>query len=162
MSQTESACQEDHRPSPPRVRTSTEPSAQPKRSRPVVGAEPVRAVIVDDNDHFVDHVSRLLVEEGLDVVGVAGDRGRGLRLIADLCPDVVFVDICLGPENGLDLVSDLASSGLAKEMLVVLLSSSAVEELRVLFEHSDADDYLPKMYLSGDAIRDILGGNGHK
>lgn len=118
-------------------------------------------MIVDDSDGFVDLVSRLLVADGFDVVGAAPDGERGLRLISDLCPDVAFVDLYLGRDNGLELIAELVRSGLADEMFVILISSCAAEDLHELFECSVADGYLPKMELTAEAIRDILGGNGH-
>jgi hypothetical protein len=41
---------------------------------------------------------------------------------------------------------------------MILMSSCAPDALRTVFEGSDADAYLPKTELSGDAIRDSLGG----
>ncbi|GAA4481759.1 hypothetical protein GCM10023191_001040 [Actinoallomurus oryzae] len=115
-------------------------------------------MVVDDNNSFTDAVSHLLVADGFDMVGAAADHEHGLELISDLCPDVALVDLYLGEGNGLDLIADIVRSGLAERMFMILMSSCAPDALRTVFEGSDADAYLPKTELSGDAIRDSLGG----
>lgn len=125
---------------------------------PVADTDRVRSVIIDDSDAFVDLASRLLTAEGFEVVGAAADCEQGLRLIHDLCPDLVLVDLYLGAGNGLELIADIAGSGLAEQMHVILISSCATEELRELFERSAADGYLSKLDLSGDTVRQILRG----
>jgi DNA-binding NarL/FixJ family response regulator len=113
-------------------------------------------VIVDDDDRFIRAVSALLVRDGFHVVGTACDRARGLRLIADVSPDVALVDFCLGRGSGIELIADIARTGLAARVFMILVSACAEDELRGVFELSAADGYLPKPNLSGDAIRRLL------
>jgi CheY-like chemotaxis protein len=125
------------------------------------GANGVRSVIVDDNDHFIAMVSSLLVADGFEVAGAAGDSAQGLRLVSAVCPDVALIDLCLGEENGLELIAELARSGLAATMFMILISTCAAEDLRAVCAGSAADAYLPKMDLSADAVRCILTEDGH-
>lgn len=143
-----------------RVRTSVKRPVRTRQLRPAADLDRVRSVIVDDSDGFVSLVSRQLVTDGFDVVGVAANRDQGLRLVYDLCPDVALVDLFLGAGNGLELIADIVCSGLADEMFVILISSCAADDLRELFECSVADGYLSKLEMSGDAVRSILGGMG--
>jgi two-component system, response regulator PdtaR len=121
-------------------------------------ADGVRCVIVDDDDRFIRVVSGLLVGDGFHVVGAACDRAQGLRLVADVSPDVALVDLCLGRDSGTELIADIARTALAARVFMILVSACAEDELREVFELSAADGYLPKPNLSGGAIRQLLRG----
>lgn len=67
--------------SPPassRISAERAASALARQFRSVDGTERVRSIIVDDSARFVQAISRLLVSDGFDVVGAAGDRDLDL------------------------------------------------------------------------------------
>ena len=70
---------------------------------------PLRYLLVDDNRYFLGAARDLLEREGIEVVGVASTSAETLRLVGQLRPDVVLVDIDLGDECGFDLASRLAA-----------------------------------------------------
>ncbi|HST64192.1 MAG TPA: response regulator transcription factor, partial [Mycobacteriales bacterium] len=78
----------------------------------------LRCVIVDDSDAFVEAARTLLEREGLAVLGAAATSADALRLVAELRPDVVLVDIDLGPESGLELTRRLARTAAPPVILV--------------------------------------------
>jgi DNA-binding NarL/FixJ family response regulator len=64
---------------------------------------PLRVVVVDDHDLFRSGLRRLLDEDdGLEVVGEARSGDQAVARIAELCPDVVVMDVNMpgmsGPE----------------------------------------------------------------
>ena len=61
---------------------------------------PLRCLLVDDNEAFLEAASLLLEREGLTVVGVASSIAEALRQARALRPDVILVDIGLGEEPG--------------------------------------------------------------
>lgn len=64
----------------------------------------MRVLVVDDEPLARDELGYLLSEhEGVEVVGEAGDGETALRLVRERKPDVVFMDIDLGGDNGIDL-----------------------------------------------------------
>jgi two-component system LytT family response regulator len=68
----------------------------------------MKAVIIDDEPPARREMRRLLaVQEGVRVVGEAGDLATARGLLLRTRPDVIFLDIRLGRESGFDLVSDL-------------------------------------------------------
>src|SRR6202035_5240077 len=72
---------------------------------------PLRCMLVDDNDAFLEAASVLLEREGLTVVGVASSIAEALRQARALRPDLILVDIGLGDESGFDLAQLLAGDG---------------------------------------------------
>jgi DNA-binding NarL/FixJ family response regulator len=113
-------------------------------------------LIVDDNVSFLGAAQVLLEREGLSVVGVASNTADALRLAAELRPDVVLVDIMLGPESGFALARRLVDDGGGGEWAVILISTHAQADFAELIAESPAAGFLPKSELSTDAIRRIL------
>ena len=70
----------------------------------------LRCVIVDDSPAVLRAASELLEGQGIVVLGVAATGVQAVRLIDELEPDVVLVDIDLGPESGFDLARRLVDT----------------------------------------------------
>jgi DNA-binding NarL/FixJ family response regulator len=122
----------------------------------ISSAEGVRCVIVDDNDRFAHSFSHLLARCGFHVVGVASNSAESLRLVADVRPDVAFIDLRLGEEeSGIDLVAEFTRMGLTGRMYRILVSACGTDELFEARAISEADACFSKRDLCADVIRDI-------
>jgi DNA-binding NarL/FixJ family response regulator len=111
----------------------------------------MRCAIVDDSPALLDAARVLLEREGIAVVGVASTIAEALALVEREEPDVVLIDIDLGPESGFDLARQLADNRTAARS--ILISTHAERDFRELIADSPALGFLPKAQLSGDAIR---------
>lgn len=70
----------------------------------------IRAIIVDDEPHCLDRLSRLLVEQcaaTVQLVGSAQTVAAGIQLIRQTQPDLVFLDIQLHDQTGFELLKAL-------------------------------------------------------
>jgi len=65
-------------------------------------ATPPRVLLVEDNPDDRQLVRELLETEGIEVVGEAPDGAVGVRLAAELEPDVVLMDLRLPGMSGLE------------------------------------------------------------
>jgi two-component system, NarL family, nitrate/nitrite response regulator NarL len=119
---------------------------------------PMRCLIVDDNQSFLEAARVLLEREGLTVAGVASTCAEALRQAETLRPDVVLVDISLGEESGLDLAQRLVEEDLGAGATVVLISTCAEADFAELIAGSRAAGFIPKAELSASAIRRIVDG----
>jgi CheY-like chemotaxis protein len=117
----------------------------------------LRCLIVDDSTHFLEVVRGLLERDGVAVVGVASNGAQALRATAELRPDVVLVDIDLGGESGFEVATRLARQT-DEAPPIILISAQADEDYADLIAASPAVGFLPKTSLSGQTIRDQLGG----
>ena len=120
---------------------------------------PIRCVIVDDNQSFLEAARAFLERDGLIVSGVASTCAEALRQVETLHPEVVLVDISLGEESGLDLARRLVEDELGVGAAVVLISTRAEEDVADLIAESPAAGFLPKEELSASAIRRIMDGD---
>lgn len=120
---------------------------------------PLRCLLVDDNEAFLEAASLLLEREGLTVVGVAASIAEALRQARALRPDVILVDIGLGNESGFDLAWLLArdEQGDQGGADVILISTGAEADYADLIAESPVAGFLPKPELSARGISRILG-----
>jgi len=114
-----------------------------------------RCVIVDDSPAFVAAARSLLERQGMTVLGTAATGAEAARLAAELHPDVMLVDIDLGPESGFDVARRLAES---PGPPVILISTYAEEDYADLIAASPALGFIPKATLSAAAIVGMLDG----
>jgi DNA-binding NarL/FixJ family response regulator len=118
---------------------------------------PLRCVLVDDNEAFLETASLLLEREGLAIVGMASTIAGALRQVRALRPDLVLVDIGLGNESGFDLARLLAQDGQIAGAEVILISTGAEADYRELIDDSPAAGFLAKSELSVRGISRLLG-----
>ena len=116
------------------------------------GSMPIRCLIVDDNDSFLDAARVVLRREGLNVVGVASAGAEALGRAEELQPDVVLVDIALRDESGFDVARRLAGDG----RTVILISTRSEADFADLIAESPAAGFVPKSQLSARAIERFL------
>ena len=117
---------------------------------------PLRCLLVDDNDAFLETASLLLEREGLTIVGMASNIAEALRQVRALRPDIVLVDIGLGDENGFDLARLLAQDGQAGGAEVILISTGDEADYLELIDDSPAVGFLAKSELSARGISRLL------
>jgi DNA-binding NarL/FixJ family response regulator len=98
----------------------------------------LRVMIVDDSEPFLEAARVLLLREGVEVVGVASTSEETLRRAAQLQPDVLLVDVMLGPDSGVELARRLGE-GWLDGGAVILVSTHAEADLVDLTTDSPAN-----------------------
>ena len=84
----------------------------------------IRAVIVEDEPLAAEYLAALLDDTcRVEVLGTAAESESGLRLCAELRPDVVFLDINLPGRDGVSLATQLAM--LAQPPRLVFITGNA-------------------------------------
>jgi CheY-like chemotaxis protein len=116
---------------------------------------PLRCLLVDDSDAFLETASLLLEREGVTVVGVASSIAEALQQVRALRPDVILVDIGLGDESGFTLAQHLARDHQRAD--VILISAGAEADYAELIANSPVAGFLAKSQLSASRIDRILG-----
>jgi DNA-binding NarL/FixJ family response regulator len=112
----------------------------------------VRVVVVDDHDLFRTGLKTLLEEQGVDVVGEAPNGQTAIRLVSELAPDVVVMDLNMPGLTGVETTRALA--GVAPLTRVVVLTISADDEDVMNAVMAGACGYL----LKDSSIQDLIVG----
>ena len=85
--------------------------------------EETRVLVVDDHDLFRTGLVNLLSDQGVSVVGEAPNGETALRLVQELAPDVVVMDLNMPGISGVDATREIAA--VAPRTRVVVLTISA-------------------------------------
>jgi DNA-binding NarL/FixJ family response regulator len=121
-----------------------------------------KLVIVDDHEALREGLVALLVGQGLEVVGAAGNVAAGLDLVEQVAPDVALVDIRLPDGNGIDLTRELLAQRPA--LGVILYTGDSDAELLYSGLDSGARGYALKAGSMAElvgAIKRIAAGGSY-
>lgn len=102
----------------------------------------MRVLLVDDHALFRVGLQGLLERRGIGVVAAAGSGQEGIRLVAELTPDIVLLDMRMPDMSGLEVLKALRKNGAA--MPIVMLTTSDDERDLVEALRSGAQGYLLK------------------
>jgi two-component system NarL family response regulator len=104
----------------------TEASSGPAPGTP--GVEPIRVVVVDDQELFRRGLTMLLgVEPDIEVVGEAGDGVSAAQLVADVVPDVVLLDVRMPKRTGLEACIEIKELVPAARIIMLTVSDEEAD-----------------------------------
>ncbi len=95
---------------------------------PYPASEPLRYVIVDDNNAVVDVFSTIVETMAGQVVGTAPTGSEGMVLYFDLLPDIVVMDVSMPDMNGIDAIKGILRMNPAAN--IVIISGNNYPEIR--------------------------------
>jgi DNA-binding NarL/FixJ family response regulator len=82
----------------------------------------LRVLLVDDHDLFRTGLKNLLAEQGLKVAGEAASGDIALRLVGELAPDVVIMDLNMPGISGVDTIREITASAPLARVVVLTIS----------------------------------------
>jgi len=100
---------------------------------------PVRVVVADDHPIWRDAVERDLAAAGTQVVGMAGDGEKAVRVCRATRPDVLVCDLQMPGRSGVEVTRELAG-----ELRVLVLSASGEQQDVLEAVKAGATGYLVK------------------
>ncbi|MDR6979270.1 DNA-binding NarL/FixJ family response regulator [Streptomyces sp. 3330] len=125
------------------------------------GSKPARVVVADDQTVVREGIVMLLgLLPGVEVVGAAGDGEEAVRLVAELAPDVVLMDLRMPRCDGVEATRRIRSEHPGTQ--VVVLTTYADDESLFPALKAGARGYLTKD-AGGDeivrAVHSVLSGD---
>jgi len=122
--------------------------------------ETIKLVIADDNKEFCDLLQEYIAEdESFKLVGVAHNGVEAVRLISEVQPDLVLLDIIMPHLDGLGVLEEIAHT--EKRPHVIMFSAMGQENMTNRAVELGADYYLLKPFdleILGKRIRQVLYG----
>jgi AmiR/NasT family two-component response regulator len=109
----------------------------------------MRVVIAEDEALIRLDLREMLVEEGFDVVGEAGDGVQAVALANELLPDVVICDIKMPKMDGIAAAAQIAGKRIAP---VVMLTAFSQRDLVEKARDAGAMAYLVKPFQKRDLL----------
>jgi DNA-binding NarL/FixJ family response regulator len=127
----------------------------------------IRVLLVDDQDLFREGVAVILgAQDGIEVVGQAGDGRDGVRLADELAPDVVLMDLRMPEMDGVEATRQLflpeRVAARTTPLRVVVLTTFDLDDRATTAIRHGASGFLLKGATPAqltDAVRTVHGGN---
>ena len=102
--------------------------AVPQQQRAKTGGEPIRVVVVDDQELFRRGLTMLLaVEEDIDVVGEAGDGVAATELAATTVPDVILMDVRMPKRSGIEACLSIKEAAPTARIIMLTVSDEEAD-----------------------------------
>ncbi|MBX2992413.1 MAG: response regulator transcription factor [Bacteroidetes bacterium] len=112
----------------------------------------IPAIIIDDEQSCISRLSGLLESHCADTIRLTGSADsveRGIRLIQDAQPGLVFLDVQIGEETGFDLLRRL------KDVTFEVVFTTAYEKYAMQAIKFSAADYLLKPVDPDDLVHAV-------
>ena len=113
----------------------------------------VRVLIADDHDLFRTGLRSLLEEQGVIIVGEAASGAEAVRLVRELAPEVVVMDLNMPEMTGVEATRRIAASAPLTRVLVLTISDQDGDVLDAIV--AGACGYLLKDSTIQELIRGI-------
>jgi two-component system response regulator DegU len=120
----------------------------------------IRVLLADDHRMLREGLRRSLTEEGFDIVGEAENGEQAVRMVAELQPDVVLMDVSMPEMDGVEATRLIGGSFTATQ--VIMLTMHADKEVLADAIRAGASGYLVKDCSTeeiGEAIRMAMQGD---
>ena len=89
---------------------------------PRADGDRLRVLLVDDHDLFRTGLRNLLEEQGVQVVGEASGGSDALRIVREIAPDVVVMDLNMPGMSGVEATREITSIAPLTRVVVLTIS----------------------------------------
>ncbi len=113
----------------------------------------LRVLLVDDHDLFRTGLRNLLEEEGVIVAGEAGTGAEALRMVEELAPDVIVMDLNMPGMTGVEATRQIAGIAPLARVLVLTISDQDADVMDAIL--AGACGYLLKDSSIGELMQGI-------
>lgn len=111
----------------------------------------IRLLLIDDSPEFLESAADFLTRDPrVSVVGQALDGQAGVRLAAELVPDLVLMDLTMPARDGLTAMRQIKEESPSTHVVIVTLGN--LEEVRRIARQAGADGVIGKR----DFIKGVL------
>lgn len=117
-------------------------------------AEALRALVVDDSRTIVAMLTKMLQQNGFEVLQ-AGDGRGALELAEREVPDLIFLDLVMPGMNGFETLRELRRLPATSNIPVIMISGNAQATEQFYVQRIGADDFMKKPFSRAEVFSRI-------
>jgi DNA-binding NarL/FixJ family response regulator len=125
--------------------------------------KPIKVIVVDDHTIVRDGICALLaLVQDIEVVGEAGSGTDALKLVKNLAPDVVLMDIAMPDMGGLEAIRHISKE--FSKIKVIALTQHDDKEFVLPVIEAGASGFISKIAASSElasGIRSVFHGDSY-
>ncbi len=106
---------------------------------------PIKAVVVEDDDDLQFLYKLKLEREGFETYA-AGNGIEGLRIIENIRPDIVLLDLLMPVMGGSEMLAHLRSKRWGSDVRVIILTNISKDEAPPALRFLHVDRYVVKAH----------------
>ena len=114
--------------------------------------ESLRVLIVDDHDLFRTGLRNLLEEQGVTIVGEAAAGAEAVRIVREIAPDVVVMDLNMPGMGGIEATRHITAMAPLTRVVMLTISEDDSDVMDAIL--AGACGYL----LKDSSIQDLMTG----
>ncbi|MEP6812922.1 MAG: response regulator transcription factor [Actinomycetota bacterium] len=114
--------------------------------------ESLRVLIVDDHDLFRTGLRNLLEEQGVLIIGEAAGGAEAVKIVRELAPDVVVMDLNMPGMGGVDATRHITAIAPLTKVVMLTISEEDSDVMDAIL--AGACGYL----LKDSSIQDLMSG----
>jgi DNA-binding response OmpR family regulator len=119
-----------------------------------------RILCIEDEPEMIDLIRLILSRRGYDVYGATGGI-EGARLVRELLPDLVLLDLMMPDMDGWEVYQQMKADQTTRHIPVIVVTAKAQNIDKVLGLHiAKVDDYIAKPFGPQelmDSVERVLG-----
>ena len=128
-------------------------------TRPLIGVDaPETILVIDDEQSFCEVVAEILQNDGYDV-HKAFNAEQAERILEEVQPGLIILDIMMPDTDGLTLVRRLRASSRFADTPIIISSAKYLQEDKTAAMESGANLFLSKPFSASDlrgTIQELL------
>ncbi len=105
-----------------------------------------RIVCIEDEPEMIELIQLILNRRGFEVLGAPGGK-EGLRMVRELHPDLVLLDLMMPDMDGWEVYQQMKAEESTHNIPVIIVTAKAQNIDKVLGLHiAKVDDYIAKPF----------------
>ena len=114
-----------------------------------------RILCIEDEPEMIDLIKLILGRRGYEVLGATGGI-EGARLVRELLPDLVLLDLMMPDMDGWEVYQQMKADEKTRDIPVIVVTAKAQSIDRVLGLHiAKVDDYIAKPFSPTDLMNSV-------
>jgi DNA-binding response OmpR family regulator len=120
-----------------------------------MSVEPKHILCIEDEPDMIELIQIILRRHGYNVSGATGGE-EGLRMVREMMPDLVLLDLMMLDMGGWEVYQQMKSDDKTKNIPVIVVTAKAQSIDKVLGLHiAKVDDYITKPFSPSDLLESV-------